>query len=110
MAVSAGTPIELVNKVYGTLVERAALGRKRLGRPLTLTEKILINHLDDPANLEHPECLGDPANLGYPERLVYLEHLDPEVLVNLEDLGCLEHPEYLVFLENLEYQHHLYRH
>jgi aconitate hydratase len=52
MAVSAGTPIELVNKVYGTLVERAALGRKRLGRPLTLTEKILINHLDDPANQE----------------------------------------------------------
>ena len=27
-----------------------ALGRERLGRPLTLTEKILINHLVDPAN------------------------------------------------------------
>ena len=27
MAVSAGTPIELVEKVYGTLAERAALGR-----------------------------------------------------------------------------------
>ena len=34
MAVSAGTPISLVNAVYGTLVERAALGRKRLGRTL----------------------------------------------------------------------------
>jgi aconitate hydratase len=52
MAVSAGTPISLVNAVYGTLVERAALGRKRLGRPLSLTEKILINHLADPANQE----------------------------------------------------------
>ena len=52
MAVSAGTPIELVEKVYGTLPERAALGRERLGRPLSLTEKILINHLSDPAGQE----------------------------------------------------------
>ena len=52
MAVSAGTPIELVEQVYGTLPERVALGRQRLGRPLTLTEKILINHLSDPAGQE----------------------------------------------------------
>ena len=44
-SVSAGTPVELVNSVYATLPERAALGRQRLGRPLTLAEKILINHL-----------------------------------------------------------------
>ena len=50
--VSAGTPIELVSRVYGTLSERVALGRQRLGRPLTLAEKILINHLVDPANQE----------------------------------------------------------
>jgi len=50
--VSAGTPIELVNKVYATLPERAALGRQRLGRPLSLAEKILINHLVDPAGQE----------------------------------------------------------
>ena len=50
--VSAGTPIELVNRVYGTLSERVALGRTRLGRPLTLAEKILINHLVDPATQE----------------------------------------------------------
>ena len=42
MAVSAGTPIELVQGVYSTLPANAALGRKRLGRPLTLAEKILI--------------------------------------------------------------------
>ncbi|MFM8563348.1 MAG: aconitate hydratase [Acidimicrobiia bacterium] len=50
--VSAGTPIELVNRVYGTLSERVAIGRRRLGRPLTLAEKILINHLVDPATQE----------------------------------------------------------
>jgi aconitate hydratase len=52
MAVTASTPIELVEQVYGSLPERVALGRERLGRPLTLTEKILVNHLSDPANQE----------------------------------------------------------
>ncbi|MGE0308543.1 MAG: aconitase family protein, partial [Acidimicrobiia bacterium] len=52
MAVSAGTQIELVQQVYGTLAERAKLGRTRLGRGLTLAEKILINHLSDPAGQE----------------------------------------------------------
>jgi aconitate hydratase len=47
MAVTAGTPIELIEQVYGTLDERLAAGRDRLG-PLTLTEKILINHLTRP--------------------------------------------------------------
>ena len=46
--VSATTPIEIVAGVYATLPERAEIGRRRLGRPLTLTEKILINHLHDP--------------------------------------------------------------
>lgn len=49
MAVTATTPIELVEKVYGRLPERVTLGRERLGRSLTLTEKILLNHLRDPA-------------------------------------------------------------
>ena len=46
--ISSGTPVELVNNVYATLAERVSLGRQRLGRPLTLAEKILINHLVDP--------------------------------------------------------------
>jgi aconitate hydratase len=48
MAVTATTPIELVDQVYAQLPQRVALGRERLGRPLTLAEKILINHLRDP--------------------------------------------------------------
>ena len=48
MAVSATTPIDLVEAVYAKLGDRVALGRQRLGKPLTLTEKILINHLRDP--------------------------------------------------------------
>jgi aconitate hydratase len=45
--VSATTPIQLVDQVYARLPERVALGRERLGRPLTLAEKILVNHLRD---------------------------------------------------------------
>ena len=41
----AGTPIELVEGVYATLPGRVERGRELLGRPLTLTEKILLNHL-----------------------------------------------------------------
>jgi aconitate hydratase len=48
MAVTAGTPIELVQGVYAKLAQRVEIGRRRLGRPLTLTEKILINHLVSP--------------------------------------------------------------
>ncbi len=46
---TASTPIDLVKRVYGTLDDRIGAARERLGRPLTLAEKILINHLDDPA-------------------------------------------------------------
>jgi len=48
VTVAARTPIELIKRVYATLDDRVSLGRERLGRPLTLAEKILINHLDDP--------------------------------------------------------------
>lgn len=48
MAVTSSTPLPLVESVYARLAERAAWGREELGRPLTLTEKILLNHLRDP--------------------------------------------------------------
>ncbi len=47
MAVGPETPIELINGVYATLDERVGAIRERFGRPLTLAEKILANHLDD---------------------------------------------------------------
>ena len=48
MAVSSSTPVDLVKAVYDRLDERASLGRERLGRPITLAEKILLNHLREP--------------------------------------------------------------
>ncbi|MGI9597755.1 MAG: aconitate hydratase [Acidimicrobiales bacterium] len=49
MAVGPETPIELINSVYATMDERVGNLRQRVGRPLTLAEKILGNHLDNPA-------------------------------------------------------------
>jgi len=51
-SVSATTPIELVERVYATLPSNVEIARNRLNRPLTLTEKILVNHLADPRNQE----------------------------------------------------------
>jgi len=61
MPVAASTPIELIRGVYATLDERIATGRARLNRALTLAEKILVNHLDDPAGagLERGESYVD---------------------------------------------------
>ena len=55
MAVFASTPIELITGVYATLDERVGRARQSFGRPLTLAEKILANHLD-------------PSETGVPER------------------------------------------
>ncbi len=67
MAVAASTPIELVAAVYKRLPERVAVGRERLGRALTLAEKILINHLADPAN--QPLERGGSYAEFYPDRV-----------------------------------------
>tara|TARA_B100000073_G_scaffold128765_1_gene105446 strand:+ start:10913 stop:13189 length:2277 start_codon:yes stop_codon:yes gene_type:complete len=52
MTVFASTPIDLIANVYSSLESRIEAGRKILGRPLTLAEKILINHVDDLSSAE----------------------------------------------------------
>ena len=51
MAAIESTP-ELVKGVYERTRARLATIRKRFGRPLTLTEKVLFGHLDDPERAE----------------------------------------------------------
>ncbi len=45
---SALVDLTRISSLYERFAERVALGRERLGRPLTLTEKILFAHLDAP--------------------------------------------------------------
>ena len=50
---------DMVREVYEAMERRLAVVRRRLGRPLTLTEKILLGHLNDP---EHQDL---EAGRGY---------------------------------------------
>ena len=52
MASKIETTVELVQGVYAKTATRLAVVRRRLNRPLTLAEKILLGHLDDPENQE----------------------------------------------------------
>src|SRR2546425_105426 len=47
---------EYVRSVYDAMQQRLAIVRRRLGRPLTLAEKILLGHLNDPS--------GQPIEAG----------------------------------------------
>lgn len=66
MAVTASTPIELVRSVYDRFEDRIDAARTRIGRPLTLAEKVLIAHLDDPAE---PFERGETYNDFRPDRV-----------------------------------------
>jgi aconitate hydratase len=44
--------IEMIKKVYSTMEERVNNARKVVGRPLTLTEKILYSHLHSEQKLD----------------------------------------------------------
>jgi len=46
------TSLEMVQDVYLKTRERLQVVRARLGRPLTLAEKVIFGHLDDPSNQE----------------------------------------------------------
>ncbi len=66
MAVSAETPIELVEGVYEKMNSRVEAARNRLNRPLTLAEKILYSHLaDDSAEVNR----GSTYNEFLPDRV-----------------------------------------
>ena len=47
MAVAANTPIDLIEKVYAKLGTNVNIGRNRLGRAMTLAEKILFGHMQN---------------------------------------------------------------
>ena len=51
MVASDSTP-EFVTKVYETMQRTLGIVRRRVGKPMTLADKLLLSHLDDPENQE----------------------------------------------------------
>ena len=72
MVAIESTP-EMAAAVYATMARNLAVVRRRLGRPLTLADKILLGHLDDP---EHQELEpGKSYLLLRPDRVVFQDVL-----------------------------------
>jgi aconitate hydratase len=46
--VTVESTVEMAARVYETMERNLAIVRRRLGRPLTLADKVLLGHLDDP--------------------------------------------------------------
>src|SRR5262249_3362349 len=67
MVTIESTP-ELAAKVYETMERNLAIVRRRLGRPLTLADKVLLGHLDDPENQEIEP--GKSYLLLHPDRVI----------------------------------------
>jgi aconitate hydratase len=72
MVVIESTP-EMTAAVYATMARNLAVVRRRLDRPLTLADKILLGHLDDP---EHQEIEPGKSYLQLrPDRVVFQDVL-----------------------------------
>ncbi len=92
MPVTSSTPIELINRVYATLDERVAAGRDRLGRSLTLAEKILVNHLEpDGAGAEPAQIArGGSYNDLRPDRVAMQDATAQMALLQFMTAGLPE--------------------
>ena len=87
MSVTASTPVELVDPVYARLPARVALARQRFGRPLTLVEKVLVNHLHDPALSSSSVDRGRSYADFDPDRVAMQDALAQIVLLQLMSVG-----------------------
>ncbi len=72
MVTIASTP-EMVANVYETMAHNLDVVRRRLKRPLTLSDKLLLGHLDDPATQEM--IPGDSYLSLRPDRVVFQDVL-----------------------------------
>jgi len=88
VAVTASTPIELVESVYAKMPDGVATARRRLGRPLTLTEKILFCHLLEPGR--QPVKRGESYADLCPDRVAMQDATAQMALLQLMTSGLPE--------------------
>src|SRR5215510_9907917 len=67
MANNDSTP-EFVSQAYQKMEQTLEIVRRRMGKPLTLADKVLLSHLDDP---EHQELIPGESYLQVrPDRVI----------------------------------------
>ena len=82
------TRLSQVEGVYARLADRVALGRQRLGRPLTFAEKVLLTHLHDPRR--HPSHRGRSYADFDPDRVALQDALAQIVALQFMTAGLDE--------------------
>lgn len=76
---------EFVSKVYETMARNLQVVRKKLGRPLTLADKILLSHLDNP---EEQEMIAGKSYLHVrPDRVVLQDVLGQSAMLQFMQTG-----------------------
>jgi aconitate hydratase len=74
-----------VSKVYETMNQNLRVVRKKLDRPLTLADKILLSHLDDPENQEM--IAGQSYLQVRPDRVVLQDVLGQSAMLQFMQTG-----------------------
>jgi aconitate hydratase len=72
--------LEMVAKVYAAMGDNLEIVGRRLSRPMTLAEKVLLGHLDDPAGQELEP--GKSQLLLRPDRVALQDVLGQTVMLN----------------------------
>jgi aconitate hydratase len=84
MVTIESTP-EMAARVYEALEERTGVVRRRLGRRLTLSEKVLFGHLDDP---EGQDLVPGQSGLRLrPDRVVFQDVLGQTGMLQFMQTG-----------------------
>ncbi len=79
MVAIESTP-DMVARVYSTTAKNLDVIRRRLGRPLSLADKLLLGHLDDPAGQDLAQ--GDSQLALRPDRVALQDVLGQTVMLN----------------------------
>ncbi len=84
MVTIESTP-EMAAKVYATMARNLKVVRRRLGKPLTLADKVLLGHLDDPENQDLEP--GKSYLFLRPDRVVFQDVLGQTGMLQFMQTG-----------------------
>ncbi|MDO5523727.1 MAG: aconitate hydratase [Bacteroidia bacterium] len=78
--------IDMIREVYAQLPEKIATAKEKLGRPLTLTEKILFSHLSPGTSVKNYNRAADYVNFA-PDRVAMQDATAQMALLQLMNSG-----------------------